>query len=135
FERSCRAPLVIAAPGMKGGQTSRSLVEFVDLYPTVADVCDLKMPHEVAGVSLRPILEHPDARVKDAAYTFVQRGPKLYGQSIRTSRWRFTLWSDGQTELYDHEQDPEEAYNVSSKHPDIVKELGKKLQNIGKPQR
>ena len=49
FERSCRAPLIIAAPGMKGGQTSRSLVEFVDLYPTVADFCGLKMPHAAAG--------------------------------------------------------------------------------------
>ena len=135
FERSCRAPLVIASPGMKGGQTSRSLVEFVDLFPTVADVCGMKMPHEVAGVSLRPILEHPDASVKEAAFTLVSRRPKLYGQSIRTTRWRFTNWSDGETELYDHDQDPEELSNVSHKHPDIVNELAKQLQAIGKPQR
>lgn len=42
FERSCRVPFIIAAPGMKGGQTSRSLVEFVDLYPTVAGFAALK---------------------------------------------------------------------------------------------
>jgi iduronate 2-sulfatase len=133
FERSCRAPLVIAAPGMTGGQTSRSLVEFVDLYPTVADVCGLKMSHEAAGVSLRPILQHSDTSVKDAAFTLVSRGPKLYGQGMRTARWRITRWSDGQTELYDHDEDPEELHDVSSQHPELVRELTGHLQIIGKP--
>lgn len=62
------------------------------------------------------------------------RGPKLHGQSIRTAHWRFTRWSDEQTKLYDHDQDPEESTNVSSKHPDIVTELSMQLQTIGKPQ-
>ena len=133
FERSCRAPFIIAAPGMKGGQTTRSLVEFVDLYPTVADFCSLKMPHVAAGTSLRPVLEKPDARVKDAAFTLVTRGSKLHGQSMRTARWRFTRWSDGRTELYDHDQDPEEHHNVAEQHADVVSGLTKQLRNIGKP--
>ena len=134
FERSCRAPLVIAAPGMKGGQTSRSLVEFVDLYPTIAELCGLTIPHEVAGVSLRSILNSPEAKVKDAAFTLVTRGPKSYGQSIRSTRWRLTRWSDGQTELYDHDRDPEELHNVDSQHPEIVKGLLEQLLTIGNPQ-
>jgi uncharacterized sulfatase len=134
FERSCRAPLVVAAPGTPGGKTSRSLVEFVDLYPTIAGICDLKLPHDVAGVSLRPVLKDPAVNVKEAACTLVTRGPKLYGQSLRTSRWRFTKWSDGQTELYDHDQDPEESSNVASQHPDVVKELARQLETIGRLQ-
>jgi len=134
FERSCRAPLVIAAPGMKGAQVSASLVEFVDLYPTVADFCGLNVPHEVAGKSLRPVLNNPEASLRDAAFTFVSRSPKLYGQSVRTARWRFTPWSDGQAELYDHDSDPEELHNVANKHADIIKELTVKLQSLPKPQ-
>ena len=134
FERSCRAPLVIAAPGLPQGQTSRSLVEFVDLYPTVADICGLKIPHEVAGVSLRSVLMSPEAIVKNAAFTLVTRGPKLYGQSVRTTRWRFTKWSDNQIELYDHDRDPEEFRDVSGEYPEIVKQLSTQLQTIGRPQ-
>ncbi len=133
FERSCRAPMLIAAPGMKGGQVSRSIVEFVDLYPTVAESCGLKIPHKVAGTSLRPVLVKPDAVVKDAAFTLVTRGLKLYGQSLRNARWRFIRWSDGQVELYDHDQDPEELHNVADQHADIVSELTKKLLTIGEP--
>jgi uncharacterized sulfatase len=125
--------MLIAAPGMKGGQVSRSLVEFVDLYPTVAESCGLKIPHKVAGTSLRPVLVKPDAVVKDAAYTLVSRGPKLYGQSLRNARWRFIRWSDGQVELYDHDQDHEELHNVADQHADIVSELTKKLLTIGEP--
>ncbi|MEZ5384940.1 MAG: sulfatase-like hydrolase/transferase [Prosthecobacter sp.] len=130
FERSCRAPFIIAAPNIRGGRTTSSLVEFVDVYPTVADFCGLKIPHEQAGVSLRPVLEDPTARVKDAAYTLVTRGPKLYAQSIRTDRWRCTLWSDGQTELYDHGADPEEHHDVSVQHADVVAELTAKLRKL-----
>ncbi len=130
FERSCHAPFIIAAPGMKGGQVSQSLVEFVDLYPTVTDFCGLKMPHQGAGVSLRPVLQNPAASVKDAAFTLVSRSPSLYGQSVRTARWRLTLWSDGQTELYDHDADAEELHNVSAQHADVISELSGKVKTL-----
>lgn len=130
FERSCRAPLVIAAPGTKGGQTTRSLVEFVDLYPTVADFCGLKMPHPAAGLSLKPVLAQPTASVKDATFTLVNRGPKLHGQSVRTARWRFTQWSDGQTELYDHDHDPEENHNVANMNPTVIAQLQARLKTL-----
>ena len=134
FERSCRAPLIVAAPGRTGGRTSRSLVEFVDLYPTVADLCNLKIPHDVAGLSLRSVLTVPEASVKDAAFTLVTRGRKLYGQSIRTARWRFTKWSDDQVQLYNHDLDPEELHDVASEQIEIVKQLSLQLKTIGKPQ-
>jgi iduronate 2-sulfatase len=127
FERSCRAPLIIAAPGMRGGQTTRSLAEFVDVYPTVADLCSLKMPHTAAGTSLRPIMAGLASVVKDAAFTLVTRGPKLFGRSVRTSRWRFTRWSDGAVELYDHATDSEEDRNVAAKQPDVVRVLSSQL--------
>lgn len=130
FERSCRAPLIIAAPGMKGGRTTRSLVEFVDLYPTVADFCGLKMPHAAAGASLRPVLADPAAAIKDAAFTLITRSPKLHAQSLRTDRWRFTRWSDGRTELYDHETDPEELHEISARHPGVIAELGARLEKL-----
>jgi len=133
FERSCRTQLIIAAPGMKGAQASRSLVELVDLYPTIADLCGLKPPHALAGASLRPVLENPGASVKDAAFTYVSRGKRLQGRSIRSARWRLTRWSDGVTELYDHDQDPGELHDVSARHADIVNELTARLQTLPKP--
>jgi arylsulfatase A-like enzyme len=130
FERACRAPLIIAAPGMKGAQVSRSLVEFVDLYPTITDLCGLKMPHAAAGVSLLPILANPTVNVKEEAYTLVTRSPKLYGQSVRTARWRFNHWSDGHRELYDLDADPEELHEVSAQHADVVNALAAKIEGL-----
>ena len=112
---------------------SRSLVEFVDLYPTVADFCGLKVPHKISGVSLNPLLDDPGATVKDAAFTLVTRGQTIYGQSIRTNRWRFTRWSDGQIELYDHENDLEEFHDLSLARRDIVTTLSDRLERIPKP--
>jgi hypothetical protein len=88
------------------------------------------MPHTAAGGSLRPVLTDPAASIKDAAFTLVTRGDKLHGQSIRTARWRFTRWSDGPTELYDHETDPEELHDVSAQHADVVAELTARIQKL-----
>ncbi|MEN3943002.1 sulfatase [Prosthecobacter sp. SYSU 5D2] len=130
FERSCRAPLIIAAPGMKGGRTTHSFAEFVDVYPTVADFCGLKMPHAGAGASLRPVLADPAASIKDAAFTLLVRNPNLHAQSVRTARWRFTRWSDGRTELFDHAADPEELRDVSAQHGGTIAELTARLQTL-----
>lgn len=115
---------------MNGSQVSRSLVEFVDLYPTIADCCGLKVPHATAGTSLRPVLASPAMNVKDAAFTLVSRHSKLFAQSVRTARWRFTRWSDGQTELYDHDQDPEELHDVTGQHPAVVEKLAGRIRTL-----
>jgi uncharacterized sulfatase len=112
FERSCRVPCIIAAPGAKPGQVCRSLIELVDLYPTVADYCGVRAPHPLAGQSLRPLLENPAGKGKQAAFTLVMRG-RHYGQAVRTHHWRYIQWSDGNAELYDELNDPEEVHDLS----------------------
>jgi uncharacterized sulfatase len=122
---------VIWAPGAKGGQTCGSLVELVDLYPTVADCCGVQPPAGLAGQSLRPLLEDP---ARPEAYTLVTRGVK-FGQTVRTDRWRCTLWSDDAVELYDELADPEETHNLaaSGQHAATVRELTALLRALPKP--
>jgi uncharacterized sulfatase len=131
FERSCRAPLIIAAPGVSPG-VARGLAEFVDLYPTIADVCAVPPPVGLAGRSLRSVLANPAAPGKLAAFTVVKRGPAR-GDSIRTDRWRFTEWSDGATELYDHAADPEETQNGAAANPGVVRDLRQQLHAANPP--
>lgn len=129
FDRSCRAPLVIAAPGVKPG-VARGLVEFVDLFPTIADFCELPQREGLAGQSLRSQLNDPTAFGKPAAHTIVTRGGQQRGESVRTDRWRYTQWSDGSQELYDHDTDPQETKNVADVHPEVVKDHRRRLQSF-----
>lgn len=133
FERSCRVPLIIVAPGGKAGQVCRGLVELVDLYPTVADYCGVAAPHKLAGQSLRPLIENPTRPGKAAAFTLVARGRGAYGQSVRTDRWRFTRWSDGTAELYDQLNDPEETRNLADDPAQaaVIRQLQQHLDEIG----
>jgi arylsulfatase A-like enzyme len=117
FETSVHSPMIFSVPGMAGnGRPSQALTEFVDIYPTLSDVCGLPLPGHVEGKSLRPLLEDPDAQWDDAAYSQYPRGRRM-GYSMRTRRHRYTEWVEGDTkevfarELYDHDEDPGE--NVS----------------------
>lgn len=127
FEWSARAPLLIAAPKMKGrGKSSNGITEFVDLYPTLAELVGLAVPHKMEGQSLTPLLQNPKARGKEAAFTIVERGGGKRGRTVRTDRWRYTEW-DGASgvELYDHRNDPWEYYNRANdaKYAGEVKKL------------
>jgi uncharacterized sulfatase len=128
FERSCRAPLIIAAPGTKPG-VARGLVEFVDVYPTVAEFCGVPAPAGLAGQSVRPLFRDPSQPGKAAAFTLVTRGPQQRGNSVRTDRWRYTEWSDGARELYDHQNDAGENHNLAghAEHAGVLKELSQTL--------
>lgn len=112
FERSARVPLLIAPPRARpAGATSSAIVELLDVYPTLVDLCGLPAPHPLEGRSLRPLLEDPAAAWDRPAYTAtIHRG--IIGRSVRIDRWRYTEWGDGiASELYDHSSDPGEYHN------------------------
>ena len=123
FEVAVRAPLLISVPGQKAaGRKSLSLAEFIDIYPTLADVCGLPKPKDLDGVSLRPVLDDPTAKVRTVAisqYPRTDAGKSLMGYSIRDDQWRLTLWRDRKdntihaTELYLETNDPHETMNVA----------------------
>ncbi|MGV3532698.1 MAG: sulfatase [Chthoniobacteraceae bacterium] len=113
FERSCRAPFLVVAPGVQPA-VCRSLVEFLDIYSTVAELCGLTVPATAKGKSLQPLLADPAKKLHDSALTHVARGRGVTGFSLRTDRWRYIEWSDGNAELYDHDNDPGEWQNVAA---------------------
>jgi iduronate 2-sulfatase len=122
FEESARAPLIVRLPGAAGnGTPCRRVVEFVDLYPTVAEAAGLEVPAELAGRSLLPLLRDPLAPWAGAAATQVLRPADdrleapVMGRSLRTERWRYTEWDEGRAgrELYDHWADPGEFRNLA----------------------
>lgn len=123
FELDAHVPLIMAVPAQaRPGVTSRSLVELVDLYPTLADLCGLTPPQPLDGVSLRPVLDDPTKTVTDGALTQHPRPVtegrfETMGYSQRTDRFRYTEWRDWETgnvvarELYDQVNDPGETVN------------------------
>ncbi|WP_309720097.1 sulfatase [Armatimonas sp.] len=135
-ENDVRAPLIISAPRMKAkGKKTDALVEFVDIYPTLADLAGLALPHKLEGVSARPLLDSPKRPWKSAAFSQYprnERGKKLMGYTMRTDRYRLTRWVNPEdhtkvdaVELYDHQADPAENTNIASdpKNASLVAKL------------
>ena len=127
----------MAAPGAKAkGKACGRVVESLDVYPTLADLCGLTPPHNLAGASLRPLLSNPRMRWDRPAYTQVQRSDKdgrFMGRSVRTERWRYTEWDEGKkgVELYDHLKDPREFSNLANdpEYARVVDELKRLLRS------
>lgn len=115
FERAARVPFAIVPPRGRPGVSPR-VVELIDLYPTLAELCGLPRPPETEGRSLVPLLGNPEASWSGAAYTNVIHEGVL-GLSVRTDRWRYTEWTDGQrvvaSELYAHPADAGELHNLA----------------------
>ncbi len=114
FEEASKSPLIIAVPGAKpAGKTCHRIVEFVDIYPTLAELTGLTPPSDLQGYSLFPLLQNPESAWEHPAFTQVQRG-KVPGHTIRTEQWRYTEWDFGKmgTELYNESIDPNELHNL-----------------------
>jgi choline-sulfatase len=140
-ENDTNAPLLISVPGLKtAGQKTESLAEFVDIYPTLAELCGLPLPDHLAGRSLVPMLRDPKAVVKSAAlsqYPRAYEGQQLMGYTMRTDRYRLTRWLQRDdhsqvkaVELYDEQNDPQENVNLANdpKHAELVSKLTEKWE-------
>lgn len=143
FENTLRTPLIVAAPqaSVRGGATS-SLVEFVDLYPTLAELSRIPVPRYIRGESFAAILNDPEAVTRESAFSQQRsrafrtrpewRGRDVMGYSVRTRDFRYTEWNGGRhgVQLYDFAHDPGEFENLAGDHDyqDVEKQLRELLR-------
>ncbi len=129
YESALRSPLLIRTPGLKQpGAPAASLVETVDVFPTLSDVCGLPTPAALDGRSLRAALENPRAPTAKPARSFWTNGQR----TVRTDRWRLIAARGAdpavpQRELFDYATDPDETRNHASIRRDILTELETEL--------
>jgi arylsulfatase A-like enzyme len=138
FELGTRVPLIVVQPSMNtAGQRTRCFVELVDLYPTLAECCELPQPKHLEGISFVPLLGNPNQPWKKAAFSQYLRPGKspVMGRSIRTDRWRYTEWHDLKQnlvgiELYDEKNDPQENISLASSpdHAETLQSLSVQLK-------
>ncbi len=122
MELDARVPLIISREtGYKNRQTnqvSNALVENIDVFPTILDAAGLAKP-VIDGKSLLPLIDNPNKKWDDAAYSLHSRGKKYMGVSVTDGTWRYTQWRDSNTqkilftELYLHKDSDVAKANVS----------------------
>ncbi|MCB1064094.1 MAG: sulfatase [Verrucomicrobiae bacterium] len=110
WEETTRVPFLMAGPGIERGKACARPVGLIDIYPTLADLCGLPPKEGLEGVSLRPLLENPEAPWDRPAITTFGPG----NHTIRSEHWRYSVYADGSEELYDHRIDPNEWKNLAT---------------------
>jgi iduronate 2-sulfatase len=132
YERALRSPLMIRAPGLReAGTRTAALVETVDIFPTLTDLCGMPTPAALDGRSLRPWLERPATPTAKPARGFWTNGQR----TVRTDRWRL-ITSVGaasaapQLELFDYANDPDETRNHATEQPAMILELQAQLARV-----
>ncbi|AKJ63677.1 sulfatase [Kiritimatiella glycovorans] len=142
-ELDTRTAMIVSPPGRSLGE-SDALVELVDLYPTLCDLCGLDKPEHLHGTSMAPLLDDPDRAWKPAAFSVMgRRNEGVAGYAMRTDRYRLVLWIEApprnpgplpksrdeitidSVELYDHAIDPQENRNRAADpaYADVVETL------------
>lgn len=109
WERATRVPLIWAGPGITPGQHCPQPAELLDIYPTLLELCGLPPRDDLEGQSLMPQLRDAETSRPHPAITTHNQG----NHSVRSLRWRYTRYADGTEELYDHDTDRGERFNLA----------------------
>jgi len=112
LNNSLHAPLVVCAPGTKPANRTDGLVEFVDIYPTLAELAGLPAPGHTQGKSFAPLMNDPEQEWKSAVFCRWSRC-----EAVKTDRYLYTEWRKDETVthrmLFDHKTDPLENDNIA----------------------
>lgn len=111
FDRATHVPLIVKVPGMETGKTE-SMVSFVDLYPTLCDLCGLPQPEgQLQGKSFVPVLKDRKTKIQDEVFIQWQGGDNLVN-----NRYSYTEWVKKEKTsrmLFDHREDKDENHNIA----------------------
>ena len=129
WEEATRVPFIIYDPRtkMKNKQDCSQPVSLIDIYKTLGELVDLKIPEYVNGTSLVPLLKKPEKHTGEPAITSWGRG----NYAVRSNNWRYIRYFDGSEELYSHENDKNEWYNLANK-PEYEKQKAKLAKYLPK---
>ena len=127
-DESAMVPLIVKVPGKKPA-VCHSLVELIDLYPTIAQLCGLDVPARLQGRDLSPMFDDPSFSVRDAAFCVA---PSSRGFLLREDRWAYLQYAEDASkgiELFDMEEDPKQYTNLAARpdHQAEVERLKAKL--------
>jgi iduronate 2-sulfatase len=132
FETSLHSPLIVRGPGIKAGVKTNALTEYLDIYPSLCELCGLPLPGHLQGRSFVPLLSNPNLPWKKAVFSRYIRG-----DSVKTDRYRYTEWrrKDGKIYarmLYDHSVDLVENVNISElpENKEVVNKLSNMLEKV-----
>ena len=130
FNTSLNAPLIIKAPGIKGGRECNNITEFIDIYPTLCELTGLPLPDHLEGESLIKRLKKPGRKEKDYAVCKFNNGLTLIDGSMFLTEWYNKRDSVIANMLYDHVSDPGENTNLSKDQDylQLVTSLSKTLK-------
>jgi choline-sulfatase len=120
-----RVPLIVAAPGIHGGNSSDRPVGLIDLFPTLLDLAGLPPRKDNEGRSLVPLMKKPNTEWNRPILTSFAPA----NHSLRSTRWHYIRYGDGSEELYDHENAPHEWRNLAAKpeNAEILNKMRKAL--------
>jgi arylsulfatase A-like enzyme len=138
FELDTHVPMIISDPDVPKGVRVNALTEFVDIYPTLSELCGLPVADDLEGTSLVPLMNDPKTPWKKAAFSQYPRPHKMMGYSMRTDQYRYTEWIDQKTsevkerELYDVKNDPlcKESIVFKPEYKELVAQLHE-MMNAG----
>jgi arylsulfatase A-like enzyme len=133
WEEATRAPFIWVVPGVTrpGGVCART-VDFMSIYPTLCELTGVPLPRHVEGVSIRKLLADPGAAWTLPAVT--THG--FQNHAVRTERWRYIRYANGDEELYDHSRDEFEFNNLarqSGEFDAVKQQLAQWLPKVNNP--
>ena len=132
-DESAAVPLIIRMPGKKPA-VCHSLVELLDLYPTLSNLCGLEVPKHLQGKDISKMMTDPAKEVRSAAFSVNGKGFLL-----REQDWAYIAYGkngQGDEELFDMKQDPKQFTNLAKdpKHAQIIarfqKQMATKLKEV-----
>ncbi|MEX0288228.1 MAG: sulfatase [Flavobacteriaceae bacterium] len=127
FENALKSPLIIRSPQMDHRVNKiENIVETVDIYPTLLELCGLKPQHALDGESLVRTMTSKESSGEGTAYGYFRNGITVRTQNYRLSKYFHQ--DSSAVELYDHLKDPLETRNIAGEQPSLVEELSPVLK-------
>jgi N-acetylglucosamine-6-sulfatase len=117
YEEASRTPFIVRRPGLPHGVKSTVMVSHIDLPPTLLDLAGVPWS-DLDGRSLVPVLANGGARPDEWRNAIFVEDPGLRDvdwNMLRTPRYAYVEWENGERELYDMKADP---YQLQSLHTD-----------------